>query len=288
MIKISGVYGIQNLITGRIYVGSSQNVKTRLCAHKSLLQKTKTHHNFYLQNSWNKYGEKTFKFFLIEECGIEILYEREQYWFEYYKKHGLVYNQREIVESGRGMKRSEQACKNIGNAKRGKNHPMYGKHLSEETKKKISDANKNKNKTEETKKKISKTLIGTSLSEETKQKLKNRIPWNKGKKLGESSWNKDIPCREETKQKIREANLGKKLSEETKKKIGEAHSGKKPYVITEETRKKMSKSAKNREGGGMTGKKHSEESKKKMSDANKNNVRKRDSKGRFSSGKENT
>jgi hypothetical protein len=35
---------------------------------------------------------------------------------------------------------------------------------------------------------------------------------------------------------------GKKLSEETKKKMGKAHKGKKPYEMTDEIRKKISKS----------------------------------------------
>ena len=75
-------------------------------------------------------------------------------------------------------------------AKKGKNHPMFGKVLSEEHKEKISKAkrgktawNKGKTMTEEQKKKLSKAMRGRTLSEEHKVKLskshKGQIPWNK-------------------------------------------------------------------------------------------------------------
>jgi endogenous inhibitor of DNA gyrase (YacG/DUF329 family) len=61
-----------------------------------------------------------------------------------------------------GLKRGYHKFCSIRCAKSGKNHPNYGKHLSEETRKKLSDANKGENNynygrhlTEETKKKIS-------------------------------------------------------------------------------------------------------------------------------------
>ena len=49
---------------------------------------------------------------------------------------------------------------------------------------------------------------------------------------------------EETKQRLRECNLGKKQSEETKQKHSNSMKGRKPHEFTEETRKKMSESAK--------------------------------------------
>lgn len=67
--------------------------------------------------------------------------------------------------------------------------PSKGKHHSEETKKKLSEAHKGKSIgpfTEEHKRKIGESNKGKrkgyKASEETKQKMKGRIPWNKGKK----------------------------------------------------------------------------------------------------------
>lgn len=82
----------------------------------------------------------------------------------------------------------------------GSNHPMWGKHHSDEAKKKISEASKGRKMSEETKKKIGEANKGKILSEKTKEKL--RIA-NKGKHLSE-----------EHKEKLRKAHIGKKQSPE--------------------------------------------------------------------------
>jgi group I intron endonuclease len=192
---LSGIYGIQNLVTKRIYIGSSTNIKGRWRTHKSYLKNNK-HGNPYLQRSWNKYGEKSFEFFFIEECSEKLLYEREQFWFDYYKENGLVYNVREVVESNKGI-----------------NHPM-----SEETRKKISEKERGKIISEETRKKLSEAHKGRKrlpFSKEHKEKIGEA---NKGKK----SWITGKRMSEEHKKKISEAKRGKKpheMSEEIKEKI---------------------------------------------------------------------
>ena len=87
---------------------------------------------------------------------------------------------------------------------------------SEETKKKIAEANKGKHKE------------GHPQSEDSKRKLseahKGKPTWNKGK----SSWNKGKHFSEETRRKMAIAKKGKRktpLSEETKRKISEANKG---------------------------------------------------------------
>ncbi len=106
---------------------------------------------------------------------------------------------------------------------------------------------------------------GGKHSEATKKKLslaKKGIPntWQKGKRLSE-----------ETKKKIsviakeRQWFLGKHHSEETKCKMRKARA---LQTITEESKKKMSKSHKGQISG-MKGKHHSEENKRKMSEARK-------------------
>ena len=50
---------------------------------------------------------------------------------------------------------SEETRKKMSEAKKGENHPMFGKHISEETRKKMSEANKGKPHSEETKRKMS-------------------------------------------------------------------------------------------------------------------------------------
>jgi len=56
----------------------------------------------------------------------------------------------------------------------GTKNPFYGKHHSEETKRKMSEAHKGKKHSEETKRKMSEAKMG-------------RIPWNKGKSPSEEA-----------------------------------------------------------------------------------------------------
>jgi hypothetical protein len=70
--------------------------------------------------------------------------------------------------------------------------------------------------------------------EETRKKMRD-------KKLGKSSWNKNIPCREETKKKIGLANTGKICKEETKKKLRESCGKKlaKDYIFLDPNENKI-------------------------------------------------
>ena len=78
---ISGIYGIKNLINNKIYVGQASDIFWRWTHHKSDL-KGNRHHNTHLQNSWNKYGEENFEFYIIERCDLDKLNDREIYWIE--------------------------------------------------------------------------------------------------------------------------------------------------------------------------------------------------------------
>lgn len=79
--EYSGVYGILNKVTGKIYVGSSIHVGVRWTDHKSELNYNK-HKNVHLQRAWNKYGKDAFVFFIIEYSEAEDLIQREQYWID--------------------------------------------------------------------------------------------------------------------------------------------------------------------------------------------------------------
>jgi len=77
--KICGIYKIENLVNGKVYIGSSCDIKKRWRDHKYQLRHNK-HYNNYLQNSWNKYREDNFKFKIVEET--KDLQIREQYWID--------------------------------------------------------------------------------------------------------------------------------------------------------------------------------------------------------------
>ena len=74
-----GIYKITNKITGKSYIGASENVEKRWSRHKSDLRKN-NHHNPPLQKSWDKYGENNFELKILEKCPKEELLLREQYY----------------------------------------------------------------------------------------------------------------------------------------------------------------------------------------------------------------
>jgi hypothetical protein len=72
-----GVYKIINTVNGKIYVGSSVDIRGRFNSHKSDLRQNK-HGNSKLQNAWNKYGEECFVFEIAEECDPQSVRDIEQ------------------------------------------------------------------------------------------------------------------------------------------------------------------------------------------------------------------
>lgn len=86
-----GIYSITNLFNNKMYIGQSINIENRFIRHKCELKKNR-HVNRHLQASWNKYGEKNFRFDIIEICPKEFLNERECYWIKYYNTLNKGYN----------------------------------------------------------------------------------------------------------------------------------------------------------------------------------------------------
>ena len=78
--KNSGVYMIINNVNLKVYVGSSVELNKRKIKHFSQL-KNNTHHNRYLQNSYNKYGKENFSFIILEDnINKEELFKKESEW----------------------------------------------------------------------------------------------------------------------------------------------------------------------------------------------------------------
>ena len=190
------IYLIVNKVNGKTYVGqhkssSKEWYEDKYMGSGKLLKKAK-----------QKYGIENFEKFLIQYCySKEETDKAEIFWIAEYRRRGKAeYN---IADGGAG-----------GTSK--------GKHwkLSEEVKKKHSEANKGKHRTDEQRRRISEARKGKYLTEETRRKLSEKLK-------GRVSPYKGKHHTEEQKRKMSEAQKGKHLSEETKRKIGEARKGKK-------------------------------------------------------------
>lgn len=195
--KICGIYCIENLINGKKYIGLSVNIKRRFYEHRSDLNADK-HYNSHLQNAWNTYGKDNFKFYVVEECSPDMLSERERYYIKFFDLNNpsFGYNAdpggKSTTEEVR-KKLSEAAKKNIWTEDRkialsekmsGENNPSYGRHHTDEEKKKMKENRKDthginnpmygKKHSDKAKQKIGEAKKGKHPSEETREKLRAR------------------------------------------------------------------------------------------------------------------
>jgi group I intron endonuclease len=132
-----GIYGIRHLATGTIYVGQAQDIEFRWEQHRQYLRLTR-HHNAYLQQAWNKYGQEAFEFVVIEECERNSLTEREQFWLDHFREMSTVFNYGPCVTPpNRGVPESIKQRQQHSRTMKGRSHPQ-----TIETRLKISRARK--------------------------------------------------------------------------------------------------------------------------------------------------
>ncbi|WP_434283537.1 GIY-YIG nuclease family protein [Clostridium botulinum] len=79
--KVIGIYGIEDVKTGNIYVGQSIDIGKRWSNHGSFLKAGK-HKYKKLQEAYNL-DCKRIKYTILEECSRGQLQEREEFWMEY-------------------------------------------------------------------------------------------------------------------------------------------------------------------------------------------------------------
>ena len=206
------IYLRTNKINGKKYIGqvTTKRFKARQNKWNNL---NLPYAGNVINNARKKYGIESFGFEILKECEDEELNKWEMYYIkELNTKVPYGYNMTDGGDGTSGCTVSEETKRKISEANKGKTTWLKGKHHSEETKQKISKGKKGNKLSEEHKRKISKGNKGKKRSEETRKKLSET---RKGNKLSE-----------EIKQKISEAQKGKKFSDETRKKMSEAHKGK--------------------------------------------------------------
>ncbi len=79
--KKCGVYQITCRPNGRVYVGSSVQIYVRWAEHRRRLRRG-DHHSRRMQGAWDKYGEESFRFSVLEECPKDQLEKREQFYLD--------------------------------------------------------------------------------------------------------------------------------------------------------------------------------------------------------------
>ena len=138
--KIKGIYCIENLLNNKKYIGSSIDCDHRWYIHIWHL-KRKDHPNIHLQSAWDKYGENSFKFYIIEQDILEeeLLYKEQSYMNLYNTlDRECGYNiAADTTAPMKGRKHSEQSLLLMSERKKGEKNNFYGKHHTEETKQKL-------------------------------------------------------------------------------------------------------------------------------------------------------
>lgn len=201
------IYKVTNLISGKSYIGQYSGNKQDYYGSGKLIKR-----------AIQKYGIENFKKEILEICSSKKqLDKREIFWIK--KLNSKAPNGYNLTDGGEGFrgnhteKTKQKISENHADFS-GKNHPMFGKHISEEHKRKLIKSRKkpfwNKGKvalnkgshhteeakqkirikraqqiiTEKTKQKIRKALKGYKHSEKSKQNMREgKISWWKERKL---------------------------------------------------------------------------------------------------------
>ncbi len=164
------IYKVSIVATGGFYIGSTVDAIKRKSQHKNELLRNE-HHCFKLQEDFNRHGLSSFRFeILLENVPLKNLRQIEYVFIQSEKNNPCCYNimtsteqpeasKEKISESLKiyyaehghpqlGKKRSPEAIAKSkasrGPYPKGEEHPNYGKHLSDEARQKISDAQRGK------------------------------------------------------------------------------------------------------------------------------------------------
>jgi len=195
------IYKIQNKINDKIYIGQTKrDLSQRIAGHIK--------NDSHIGRALRKYGLESFIISVIDHADIkEILDEKERYWIKSLDSRDP--NGYNLTDGGDGLINP-----------------------SEETKKKMSNSQKGKVHSRERIEKGRQSHIGKkyNVSQENREKLIKR--------------NKERVWTEESRLKyansIKGKTLGRKDSEETIIKKSIAAKNRKPHIVTNETRQKMS------------------------------------------------
>jgi group I intron endonuclease len=235
------IYIYQNTLNNKIYVGQTRDLVQRKREHKfSALQK-KDNYPFY--NAIRKYGLDKFNIIEIENINDTDIDEAEQFWIQFFRSWDRNYGYN-IDLGGCDNKIMSQLTKDkisVSNKRYYETHThvSFGKIHTEESKQKMSEAQKGKKASEKTRQKLSKShsgqnnvMFGKHHTDETKQKISNA---NAGKCY-------NTPEHMQKLHKITGDRLrGGHLSQEVKDKISLSHTG---FRHTEESKNKMSETRK--------------------------------------------
>lgn len=174
------IYMATNKGNGKMYIGQTVGgLRRRKRRHIS--DALSKRDNMYFHKAIRKYGSDNFNWIIIHNyiTTIEDLNVLEIFYIKKYNSFGeFGYN---LNAGGNNALASEETKKRMSESGKGKNK---GKKRSEETKRRISETNKGRKLSEKTKRRISEAQSGKKFSEDHKKKMSEV---RKGKRCGKDN-----------------------------------------------------------------------------------------------------
>lgn len=212
------IYLWTNLINDKKYVGQAQNFYNRMQDYLHGKDKDRV-----IGKAILKYGIENFEITILEQqFALDKLNEREQYWMDYYQcfvpngynvchTAGNTLGYHHTYEDKEKMSKiaKQRFVNHPELIKKGKDSPMYGRHLSEETKRKMSNSRKGNQNAKGKRWKLN------AQQRERRRQTALGNTYCLGRKL--TAYHR---------QRIIESNKTRVLSEDTIKKMSESHKGK--------------------------------------------------------------
>jgi group I intron endonuclease len=242
-----GIYAIRHVASGKVYVGSSVNMRKRVYEHARLLGLGR-HKNAHLQAAFAKYGADAFEASIIERVAdVADLYRVEQAHLDRLRSFdpAIGYNRAsDTTAPQRGLKRSAETRAKIGATKVGHKfrlgmspseetrqkiaEKLRGRKASAETLEKLSAFQKGRKKSPEWCAKMSEIQKGRVITQEQRDRISatllQRFAGPKQpkpvKKIGRPP---GIPMSPEEKERLRALHAGRPLSKEHRDRIGAAN-----------------------------------------------------------------
>lgn len=172
---ISCIYAIENLVTGKKYIGSAKNFKRRKANHFDLLRRGR-HHSIKLQRSYHKHGAEKFSIQPMIYCAAKDLLMYEQRAIDVYRAAEIGYNVNPAAGSNLGRRLSPKTRALLSAVRKGVPLPLsgfrrLGRKATQQHRENISAALKGKVRSIQHRERISASKRGIALSADTRAKM---------------------------------------------------------------------------------------------------------------------
>lgn len=141
-----GIYKIENLVNGKVYIGKSKNIERRISQHKHLFKKRdvdafRKATNRFLSADVFEHGIDNFSFSVLEtfiEYDKDVLADAECKWMLFFDSLNDEKGYNQILDSSKGRIFSDRLRENFRDRAFGDLNPNYGNAWTDEQKEKAS------------------------------------------------------------------------------------------------------------------------------------------------------